>query len=159
MKYKKCTECEVLKSYDDFGYESKGKDKKRAKCKVCRRKLHTKRRARKRKSNDIYYIASSLYFNMRKKHRAMGYKRDPQFTIKEIEDIILNGKCEVSKRSFNPENNTKYRVNPFMASPDRIDTSKGYTKKNVRWVMVWINKARQEYEIPFFKKLVKGVKW
>jgi len=81
------------------------------------------------------------------------------FTQNEIADIIMNGKCEITKRSFDHMAEQKYRARPFIPSPDRIDTSKGYTRDNVRWVMNWCNVARSEYSVEDFASWTKGVRW
>jgi len=158
-KTQQCFCCKKFKKLKMFGDDLRGKYGKKRECMACKRLSSKKYRKNKKKKNDIKYYAYIIYKNMCKKHKDMGFKYLPEFTIGEISDIIKKSKCEVSNRSFNCKNIIKYRINPFMASPDRINNKIGYRRNNVRWVMVWINIARQMYDVDFFLKLIKGVKW
>jgi hypothetical protein len=65
---------------------------------------------------------------------------DDWWSIEQIEDIIVNGKCEQSGLPFQLRANTKeqkHKRNPFAPSPDRKDLTKGYEPSNVQWVL-WI---------------------
>lgn len=151
-KTKKCTVCGRIKQLHLFDTDRSRKVGVRSECKLCKKKKHHDTKEHPR------YLAGRLYRNMKSRSKKRGFC-SPEFTIDEIERIILNEQCAVTGRRFQLKNITKYRMNPFAASPDRVDTSKGYTKKNVRWVMTWVNLSRGVYDIRFFKRLLKGVRW
>jgi hypothetical protein len=151
---KKCTRCKRKKRLDLFYKDSHTKDGYRTACKSCNKKKVKKLRA----SGDVSYAASKILSSMKYRSKKKNFK-PPEFTKQEIEDILENGRCEVTNRGFECSNITEYSKNPFNASPDRIDNSKGYTKDNVRWVMFWVNNCRGDYSIEFFRKLLRGVRW
>lgn len=66
-----------------------------------------------------------------------------------------NYKCKLTGIRFD---NKAYNVisNPFRASIDRIDPSKGYTKDNVRLVLVAVNFALNEFGEDTFKVICKS---
>lgn len=142
---KKCGKCRKRKEDYEFHKRNSSVDNLQAVCKSCRKR-------------NPRTIASTILTGMKNRSVKKGFV-DPEFSVDEIEDILIKGKCEVTKRHFNYRNITKYKFNPFVASPDRINNKKGYTKNNVRWVMSWVNMARGVYDIDFFAKLIRGVKW
>ena len=66
--------------------------------------------------------------------------------------IESNGKCALSGLPLSSEYN-----NPMKASIDRIDSSKGYTVKNVQLVGSMVNKAKNDLTTELFVILCKGV--
>lgn len=69
-----------------------------------------------------------------------------------------NGKCAVTKIpfTFNPIKHNSHkgrRKDPFSPSIDRIDSSKGYTKNNIRLVCVIVNLALNEFGDQIFSKM------
>jgi len=106
----------------------------------------------------VRQVASELLRNMRKRAKQRNLPID-DFTLEEIVDIIKNGKCAVTNRSFDHTVETKYKQCPFVASPDRIDNDKGYTRDNVRFVCYWVNRCRSNYDLDDFVNWMKGVRW
>lgn len=158
-KTKVCTCCGKRKSTSQFYKRSYKSTDTESICKKCRLVKNAKYRDDKRKEGSVQFTAAKIYQNMCTRHKKVGITYLPEFTVEDIMHILTSTKCEVSNRSYNCKNITKYHVNPFVASPDRIDNNIGYKKDNVRWVMAWVNLARQSYDVDFFVKLVKGVKW
>ena len=75
-----------------------------------------------------------------------------------IEDIITNGKCAITGLSFSVGGLTGTgNRNPFNASPDRIDNTKGYEPANVQWVVFIYNLMKSNFKdedvVLFIKKL------
>lgn len=151
---KKCSKCNRKKRVERFYRDSHSKDGIHSVCKSCQKKT----REKLKDDGDVSYAAGKILSSMKYRAKKKNFE-PPEFTKKEIEDILENGKCEVTNRSFECSNITDYSKNPFNASPDRIDNSKGYTKDNVRWVMFWVNNCRGDYSIEFFRKLLRGVRW
>ena len=125
-KTQKCFQCGKYKKLKEFGVDKRGKYGRKRQCYPCKRISSREYRERKVEECDLRFYAGRIYANMKRKHDLMGLDYDPEFSLDEIENIIANSKCEVSNRSFNPTNITKYRINPFMASPDRINNDVGY---------------------------------
>jgi len=73
----------------------------------------------------------------------------------------LAGCCEITGIPFDFEPHKIYSKNPYSPSIDRIDSSKGYTKQNVRIVLWQVNLMRGEISdeeiIVICKKFIKGI--
>jgi hypothetical protein len=62
---------------------------------------------------------------------------------------------------MNLETHHRKKANPFKASLDRIDSSRGYTEDNVQWVCWSVNqmksdKTKEEFEF-WIKTLYKAI--
>lgn len=83
-------------------------------------------------------------------------------TAEWIEKKLNNGACELTglQFDFKPTNKTAY--NAYAPSLDRINSTKGYTKSNVRVVLVSVNLALNQYSdkvmLPILEALVNGLK-
>ena len=76
------------------------------------------------------------------KHKAFKKCLNFDLTVRWIEKKIINGYCEATGISFNNEINS-----PFIASIDRKDSTKGYTKDNC-WIVCWFfNCMKMDYDI------------
>jgi hypothetical protein len=60
---------------------------------------------------------------------------------------LQEGKCPFTKWDLEIDRTTEVRIklNPKKASLDRIDSSKGYTPENIRWVSVIANYAKNGF--------------
>jgi len=65
--------------------------------------------------------------------------------------IKQQGKCKLTGLKFDLRSGIG-RL-PFSPSLDRINSKKGYTKRNTRLVCVHINEALNTYGLPTFRKL------
>ena len=160
---KTCSKCGESKSREEFHKYKSSKDGVKSHCKECvsdSMKKYHKKNPEKRKAyqNSSKGAATQILTSMKYRCKKKGFP-PPEFTVEEIIDKIENGRCEVTGRKFDITYESKYFRNPFSISPDRIDSFTGYTKENVRWVMVWVNLATQQYDLNDFKKWIKGVKW
>lgn len=76
-------------------------------------------------------------------------RRNIPFSLsrKQFDNLVMqaNGQCMVSGITFSAEKIPGASRRPFMPSLDRIDSSRGYTVKNVRLVCVLINIAMNEW--------------
>lgn len=75
--------------------------------------------------------------------RASKYE-DFDITLQWVEDKLVNGICEITRVPFDFQKHPIYVKNPFAPSVDRRDSSKGYTKDNVRVVLWQVNLMRGE---------------
>lgn len=67
-----------------------------------------------------------------------------------------DAKCALTKFPFEFDNKTIYGANPFAPSIDRIDSTKGYEKDNVRLVCVAVNYALNEFGEEIFRKICQS---
>lgn len=77
-----------------------------------------------------------------------------KLTEKQYKELVINscGVCSLTGIPFNFTNNT-YKRNPFSASIDRIDSTKGYFVGNVRLVCVAVNIALNEWGLDVLKRI------
>ena len=80
----------------------------------------------------------------------------------EHEDIdhllfINSDRCSVSGIKFKRRDESHYR-NPYAPSIDRIDSSKGYIKGNIRLVAYCINNAMNEWGEDIIKEIANSYK-
>jgi hypothetical protein len=82
-------------------------------------------------------------------------------TLNDIVNMMAPGTCELTQLPFNYDLH-EFRQNPMAPSLDKIDSSKGYTIKNVRVVLWLVNAALQECSdneaLPILEALVKGLR-
>ena len=105
--------------------------------------------------------ARNIHENMVRASRKRGWG-EPEFSIATIRAIIETGRCEKTGVPFDltPPARVGLR-SPWGPSPDRIDTSRGYSKGNVQWVCLMYNVAKSNWsdrEVEeMAKKLLGGV--
>lgn len=84
--------------------------------------------------NSIEGRAMSLYKSA--KRRADNYEEAIDFDESFILEKLKFGKCEVTGIAFDFNSPTSTAKNPYSPSIDRIDSSVGYIKENVR-IVIW----------------------
>ena len=67
------------------------------------------------------------------------------------------GLCAVSGVAMQTESGTRENKNPYRASLDRIDNSKGYVIGNVRFVCHWVNNAKSTWDQTVFDDFVNNI--
>lgn len=80
-------------------------------------------------------------------------------SIEWVTELInkQENKCALTKIDFFiPIKKNNHRALPFAPSIDRIDSSKGYTKDNVRIVCIAANYALNEFGEEVFKQLCEA---
>lgn len=87
-------------------------------------------------------------------------KRKEDVQINENDLIKLfekqNNKCALTNIEFDFKFYKNKQENPFRPSIDRIDSSEGYTKDNIRLVCVAVNFALNEFGEEIFKQICKA---
>jgi len=158
-----CTLCGVDKNLEDFDKHKHGRYGRRTICKSCQAIKAKEYRLKKpefikelkfkyRNSFDGFIITVLGQSRRRATKLYNGFDLDEEFLKKLWTN--QNGLCEFTgyPLEFTKAPETK---NPYQASLDRIDSSKGYTKDNVRWVCWFINQMKLDYSEEEFKKLIK----
>ena len=102
-------------------------------------------------------ILSGLYSDTKKRAKQKGLKFELKLT--DIFELFneSKGKCPISGVPFLKECPEKYFRNPYKPSVDRIDSSKGYTLKNIRLVSCFVNMCKNEWDDSIFNEFMKGI--
>jgi hypothetical protein len=105
--------------------------------------------------------AKQILSHMKTNSRNRGHNWDNSWwSMDKIEDIIKHGKCAVTGLSFTVGGLTGTgKRNPFNASPDRIDNTKGYEPSNVQWVVFIYNLMKNNFndeDIVLFVEALKN---
>jgi hypothetical protein len=107
--------------------------------------------------------ASNILQKMKHNSKKRGHEwSDSWWSVEQIENIIINGKCEQSGLPFQLRVNTekqKNNRNPFAPSPDRKDLTKGYEPSNVQWVLWIFNVMKNTFDdvdVEIFLKAMKN---
>ena len=120
------------------------------KCRV-QQKLKGVREDPAKKIYELYHATKS---------RAKYANKEFDLSLGFVEDLWKKQKgcCALSGIPFDwSKVETKKRVNKDAPSLDRIDSSKGYTKDNVRLITYHLNLALNSFGLEAFKELAKGV--
>lgn len=136
---KRCSICRVLKPVSEFHKKTLSKSGIKSACKECDLAMQKRRRDPKKcRENSLRWknkiISKSpehfLWFRMKWNAKAKGIK----FNIKP-EDLKIPEFCEVlgiKLLVFSPNSNGRRAPHPRSASIDRLDSSKGYVRGNVK---------------------------
>ena len=157
---KRCSKCRIIKTLSEFNKTKTNKDGLSYLCKNCNRE--TSREYRKR-NKDRYYanqkksresesvFISQTFYNLKTRSNKKGLEVD--VTPEYIKDLLKDSKyfCRVSGLKMNLESHPRKKANPFKASLDRIDSTKGYIKGNVQWVCWSVNQMKSDKTEEEFK--------
>jgi len=157
---KECTSCHEIKDLEEFDKHKGGKYGKRSICKQCQA-LSSKEY---RKNNKAFikdlknkyrnsFEGFVMYSLGQARHRnKYEFSIDYQF----LTDLWnkQNGLCTFTGLPLEYSKVPGIK-NPYQGSLDRIDSSKGYTKDNVRWVCWFINQMKSDYSENEFKDLIR----
>lgn len=167
---KTCTQCSEIKSFDNFyicGKNKLGEPRYTPKCRSCMSLNHKIKHPRKDKPKKEKEIATPAVCSNRKKIK--GYRelypnhlvdrarsmfksanrrkdKGTEFDI-DLPFILAKldkGICEVTGIAFNYDKPSGESTNKFAPSIDRIDSSVGYIKNNVRVVVWWYNLMKND---------------
>lgn len=147
---KTCTQCNLEKKLTDFPkLYSKKKDGspvgdgRRANCRDC----ENKRRKKSYDSNPI----TRMMMNVKARCRINGF----EFNL-EYKDIVIPDLCPILEVPFELGTKENYTFSPTV---DRIDSSKGYIKGNVKVISMLANRmknnATREQCFKFAKNIIK----
>lgn len=105
--------------------------------------------------------AKQILSHMKTNSKNRGHHWDSSWwSLDKIADIIKHEKCAVTGLSFTVGGLTGTgKRNPFNASPDRIDNTKGYEPDNVQWVVFIYNLMKNNFndeDIVLFVEALKN---
>ena len=82
-------------------------------------------------------------------------------TLNDVLPAILQGKCQLTNLPFDLTQECNSWRNPYSPSIDRIDSSLGYVKENIRVVLTSVNITLNEFGestmLPILKEMVKAI--
>jgi len=104
----------------------------------------------------VYNTLNTTLRDSRKRARNMEFTFDLDISYMLKIYFKQNGRCELSKKPLDFKSGTPAMKNPYKASIDRIDNSKGYIKGNVRLLCHWVNNAKSTYPDEVFDDFVKA---
>lgn len=155
MKTEKfCPGCHETKSEEDF-YKIRGKYLSTM-CKPCdikkaaeygkanpeRRKAY-RAKHRERYAGTMEYRARQIHEGMVERSRRRGWAR-PEFTRQDVENAVRDGVCIKTGIPFDFSIFDNHQ-NPWTPVPDRIDSSKPYTRDNVQWTCNMYNRMKSDW--------------
>lgn len=109
-------------------------------------------------NTSVWGRFTSLLYSAKKRaeKRGIPYDLDREWLLSQYKN--QNGTCKLSGLeldfSFNAIKGRKF--NPLSPSLDRIDSTKGYTKNNVRLICTAMNLALNNFGEDLFKKVIAG---
>lgn len=163
---KVCSKCKVPKELIEFSRSKKDKYGVQSRCKICdnearkqwttNNREHTNRYSREYKRTEKSKLHERTYSKKytstlngrvtyllkgakaRSKRKNLPFDMDRQWLVEHL----VNLKCEATGLPLSLEKDSRYYQSPYVASLDRIDPKKGYTKDNCQIVSVIYNKAK-----------------
>lgn len=139
-KVRTCKECKIEKPLLEFYKDSAGKEGRRSQCKACcrlgqkeQRSLTKEERAKAHKQWQKHNRGATLLYMARFRAKRKGLEFS--MTREDIDSKLKQGFCELTGIPFNLKGEKAWDS----PSVDRIDSSKGYTKDNVRVVLFCVN--------------------
>jgi len=105
-----------------------------------------------------YQVVMGLSENLsNSKKRAKKFKWNCNLDLPYLAELWIsqNGKCSLTGQWLDHVSGTPEYKNPYRASVDRIDNTKGYVKGNVRLLTHWANNAKSTWSDSIFETFVK----
>lgn len=98
-----------------------------------------------------------IYYRTKKRSNISGIAHT--LTQSEFMELFskTEGKCAISGLHFSGGRPDNVRVRPYFPSLDRIDSSKGYTKDNVRFVSTAVNIALSDWGEDILRNIAFGI--
>ena len=150
---KRCSKCQITKTLTEFNKTKTNKDGLSYLCTDCNRetsKVYRQRNAKryyenqKAKRSEEGVFISQTFYNLKTRSTKKGLE------ISVTRDFILKllqaskYKCSITGVDMNLETHPRKKANPFKASLDRKDSTKGYTEDNVQWVCWAVNQMKSD---------------
>jgi len=152
---KQCAKCKETKDLSKFNKNTTKKDGLQSYCLSCMNIYQAESRKTPR-GRAVCLIADARKADARKQKFEINISED------WVEEKLKKGTCELTGLpfDFSPSKNTHF--NRYAPSLDRINSSKGYTKDNVRVVLSSVNIALGQYTdedmLPILEAMITGIK-
>lgn len=157
---KKCSKCKTLKELSEFNKAKTHKDGLSYLCTECNRQQSREYRLRNAekyylnqklaRETEGVFLSQALYaLKVRAKKKGL----DVDVDLEYLKKLLVDSKylCSVTGQKMSLESHPRKKANPFKCSLDRIDSSKGYVKGNVRWVCWAVNQMKADRSDVEFK--------
>lgn len=157
---KRCSKCRITKTLSEFNKTKTNKDGLSYLCKECNRETTKAYRQRNHKryyenqkakrAEESVFISQTLYsLKTRSGKKGLEVTVTREFLLKLLQ--ASEYKCSVTGLNMNLETHPRKKANPFKASLDRKDSTKGYTEDNVQWVCWSVNQMKSDKTEEEFK--------
>lgn len=154
--HKICSVCKVNKTISEYTARPE-RNFVRSQCRECNNDLSKKYNKLLKDKDPIRHRARMIINGMSQRCKKYNFEAH-DFTENEVMEILEAGYCEVTGIPFIIENPNNYSRNPFAATPDRWDNTKGYTRENTKWVLQMINQMKGEYKVEDFLFVLNAIK-
>jgi hypothetical protein len=153
---KQCSKCKETKPKTDFSADKYQRDGLYCSCNACKSEYKSKY------ALTLRGRATTLVNHARNCKKGKRASLEKNLTVDDIIPILKVGVCQLTGLPFDFSKSKTSSKNAHAPSLDRIDSSKGYTKENVRVVLYLVNIALGEYSdeeaLPILEAMVKGIK-
>lgn len=150
---KTCSKCQTAKPTTEFNKTKTNKDGLSYLCRDCNREVSKAYRERNstryyenqkaRRENENVFISQTFYsLKTRTSKKGLEVTVTTEYLLKLLQDSEY--KCSVTGQAMNLRSHPRKKANPFKASLDRIDSTKGYTEGNVQWVCWAVNQMKSD---------------
>jgi hypothetical protein len=157
---KKCSNCKESKPLTEFPKNRTNKDGYSYLCFICNRASTKSYREKngeryyenqKRRRLDEGVFVSQTFYNIKTRAQKKGLEVDitRDYLLETLQ--ATEYKCAVTGITFDRNSSGRKKANAFRASVDRIDSNKGYTKDNIRWVCWAVNQMKSDRTDEEFK--------
>ena len=117
----------------------------------------------KKRSAKNYAIPTGRAYTLLSGAKVRAKRKNLEFNlpVNIIIEAIEKGYCELTGLKFDMNRVVDTQVNPYSPSVDRKNSTKGYTKENVRIVLSSVNSALGEFGdeimLPILKEMVRAI--
>lgn len=145
VERKECSKCRESKPVTDFSPMASCKGGRRGTCKACATKF-TKSWQRQRASTLLGKMKQVIVAcRWRAKEQGVDFDLTAEFLAELY--AMQDGKCAMSGLPFRLEVSAHFRYQPYYPSLDRVVPADGYQRHNVRFVLLSLNIAKNEWQM------------
>jgi len=117
--------------------------------------LKNKERHRAQKADPTYFGTKECRaLKDRAKYKNLDFNLTPKYLQKLFDNC--GGKCSVTGLPFDMQMGKGKKRNPFRPSVDRVDSSKGYVKRNIQIVLAIVNTMKMDYTDDIINPVIRA---
>ena len=108
---------------------------------------------------DLLEMCKKMHIGIKSRTKKKGFPVSKMITLSQLYGLAQtsNCRCAVSGLPFSMAKLDKWRAPPFKPSIDRIDSTQGYERHNVRLVCYAANLAMSEYGFEVLELIATGI--